>query len=244
MKNTLYSVVAMLCLCCTLAAGQEIKRELRPFNKIIASPKVNLILEKGDQESIRLVYDDISEDKINIVVKGNTLRIYLDDARVVEKTERREHGRRSIYESASITAYVTYVDLKHLEIRGHQELTCNDALKAKKFTLKAYGENEIRLASIKTEYLKTSLYGENNLKIKGGKASYQKYKLYGENKIDSRELKSYATTANIYGDSKIKLNSQDELKVNSFGDSEVRYDGNAQINRGLVFGRANISRMN
>lgn len=88
--------------------GQEITRELKSFNKIVASPRINLILEHGEQESIRLVYSDVSPDKINIQVKGGTLKIYLDDARVVEKTERIfQRQRRSIYANASITAYVT-----------------------------------------------------------------------------------------------------------------------------------------
>ncbi|RAW00718.1 GIN domain-containing protein [Pseudochryseolinea flava] len=225
--------------------AQEITRDLRSFTKIIASPKINLILEKGETEHIRLVYSNVAEDKINIEVKGSTLRIYLDDARVVEKTYRSDgRQRKSIYEDVSITAYVTYTELKHLEIRGHQELTCKDEIEAKKFKLKAYGENEIRLTSLKTEYFKTNLYGENDLRIRGGVAEYQKYKLYGENKIDSRDLKSFVATTTIFGESKIKLAIQDKLNVNSFGEAQVRYDGDARVNRGLVFGKAEIRKMN
>jgi Putative auto-transporter adhesin, head GIN domain len=225
--------------------GQEISRELPSFTKVIASPKINLILEKGEKSSIRLVYANVSADQINIEVKGKTLRLYLDDAKVVEKTYKASnHQRKSVYEHASITAYVTYTELKALQIRGNQELTCKDEIESKKFVLRAYGENEIRLASIKTEYFKTTLYGENDLKINGGKAEYQKYKLYGENKIDSRELKSFVATTTIFGESKIKLAIQDKLKVNSFGESQVRYDGEARVNRGLVFGNTEIQKMN
>src|SRR5687768_5458032 len=86
--------------------GQEITQDLKSFNKIVASPRINLILQQGQQENIRLVYSDITPDKINIEVKGNTLRIYLDDARVVEKTTRiHPRSRASIYQGVSITAY-------------------------------------------------------------------------------------------------------------------------------------------
>jgi hypothetical protein len=225
--------------------GQEITQDLKSFNKIVASPRINLILQHGQQENIRLVYSDVNPDKINIEVKGNTLRIYLDDARVVEKTTRiHPRSRASIYQGVSITAYVTYRELKHLEIRGQQELTCKDPLSAKKFTLKAYGQNEIRLASVTTDYLKTNLYGDNDLKIKGGRAEYQKYKLFGENKIDARELKSYSATTTIFGESKIRLTTQDELKVTAFGDSKVGYNGDAHVNRGLIFGRTEITKLN
>lgn len=237
------AVLTITLLAVQVTMGQEISRELRSFNKVVASPKINVILEKGDQESIRLVYSNISADKINISVKHHTLRIYLDDARITEKQHPVPHqGRQSVYEDASVTAYITYTELEHLEIRGDQELTCNGPIDSKKFTLKAYGENEIRLTSVRTEYLKTSLYGENSLKIRGGKAEFQKYRLFGENRIDTQALKSYSTTANSYGESRISLNTQDQLRVNAFGESQISYNGNASINRGLIFGRTQINR--
>ncbi|HEY9007700.1 MAG TPA: DUF2807 domain-containing protein [Ohtaekwangia sp.] len=244
MKATL--IILALLFVTALAFGQgEITKDLRSFNRIIASTKVNLILEEGDHEGIRLAYSGVSPDKINIVVKGKTLHIYLDDAKVIDKPEHDGdfHYKRSPYHGATITAYVTYRELKHLEIRGTQELICKTPLKAKKFKLKAYGQNEITLASMNAEYLKTSLYGENDLKIKGGTAEYQKYRLFGENKIDTQALKSYSTITNIYGESKIKLTTQDELRVNSFGESRVSYNGDAQVSRGIVFGRTHIDKI-
>jgi hypothetical protein len=243
-KHTL--LLAVICIgAVSLSLAQEISRELKPFNKIIVSPKVNLILEQGDQESIRLTYSNVDADKINIRVHGNTLRVYLDDAKVTEKTYRvSSKEKRGIYHDVSVTAYVTYKELEHLEIRGNQELTCNGPLTAERFTLRAYGENDINLASLKTEYLRTSLHGENDLKIKGGKAEYQKYNLYGVNKIDTQDLKSFSATATIFGESKIKLNTQDNLKVNAFGESQVSYNGNANVNKGLIFGPAQITKLN
>jgi len=238
-------VFALFVLGSGVAMAQEINQDLKSFNKIVVSPKVNLILEKGDKESLRLTYSDVEAEKINIKVKGNTLSIYLDDARVTEKTERvSQHERRGIYRDVSVTAYVTYVDLKSLEIRGDQELTCNGPIDTKKFKLKAYGENEIRFASLKTETFKTTMYGRNDLKIKAGETDYQKYRLFGENKIDTQALSSHDATTNIYGESKVKLTTQGELRVTSFGESEVTYSGNAQISRGLILGKTSIEKLN
>ena len=237
--------VILLLLSAQLSVGQEITRDLYAFHKVVVSPKINLILEKGDHESIRLTYSNVSPDKINIKVHGKTLHVYLDDAKVTEKLERiNPREKRNIYRDAEITAYVTYTNLERLEIRGNQELTCNGPLEARKFTLKAYGENEIRLASVKAQYLKTSLYGENDLKIKGGNTEYQKYRLFGENRIDTQDLKSYETTTNVYGESKIKVSTTENLRINAFGESQISYNGDASINRGLIFGRTQIHKMN
>jgi hypothetical protein len=224
--------------------GQEIQKDLKRFTRIVASPRVNVILTKGDHENIRLVYHDVSESKINIEVNGHTLAIYLDDARKVEKQVRNEqdHHRSShgIYEGVSVTAYVTYSELEYLEIRGNQELTCTDPIVSQEFTLRAYGENEITLASLKTEFFKAALYGENKLKIKGGKVIEQKYKLYGENKIDTHEMKSAYTSTSIFGEGKLSINSTEEVRVNAFGEPHIYVDGGAQVNKRLVFGNAEI----
>jgi Putative auto-transporter adhesin, head GIN domain len=245
--NTLqkrFLILALLILPLQFSIAQEISRDLKSFRKIIVSPRINLILEKGDRESIRVVYSNVPPDKINITIQNNTLRVYLDDAKVNERTERVSHSeRRSIYHNVFLTAYVTYKELEHLEIRGNQEVTCNGPIRAERFTLKAYGENEIKLASVKTDYLRTSLYGENDLKINGGKAEYQKYKLFGENRIDTQDLKSYSATANSFGESQIALSTQDQLRINAFGESEISYNGDANVNKGLVFGNTKIHKL-
>lgn len=238
-------LVAFFAFAAQSVSAQEIIKDLKSFSKIVVSPKINLILEQGDQEHIRLTYANVDEGKINIKVKGNTLRVYLDDAKVAEKSYKSNRNeKQSLYHDAVVTAYVTYKEIEHLEIRGNQELTCNGPLKAERFTLKAYGENDINLASLKTEYLRTSLYGDNDLKIKSGKAEYQKYRLFGDNKIDTQDLKSFSATTTIFGESKIKLNTQDNLKVNAFGESQVSYNGNASVNKGLIFGKAQITKLN
>jgi hypothetical protein len=239
-------IALLIVLASTALSGfaQEIQKELKSFRKIIASPRINVILKKGEKEDIRLVYNDVSKSEINIFVKGKTLHIFLDDARKVEKTVRYHHdhgsSRRGVYEGVSVTAYVTYQELELLEIRGNQELTCHDPINAEQFTLRAYGENEITLASLKTEYFKASLYGANNLKIKNGKVLEQKYRLFGENKIDTQEMKSEYTSTSIFGEGRLKINSTEELRVNAFGEPQIYVDGGGHVNRRLIFGRALI----
>ena len=244
-KNLIAAILVITSV--TAAMAQEISKSLPSFRKVVVSPRVNLVLEKGDKESVRLVYDRVTPDEINIEVNHKTLRIYLDDAKVTERTERySEHPtqKRSIYHDVTITAYVTYRDIEHLEVRGSQEITCNGPLMAERFTLKAYGENTIKLASVKADYLRTSLYGGNKLQISGGKAEFQKYKLFGENKIDAQSLKSYSAIATSFGESKLKLATQDNLKVNAFGESRIEYFGDANLNKGLIFGETEIHRIN
>jgi hypothetical protein len=227
-----------------LLSAQEIQQDLRPFTKIVASPRVNLILKKGEHESIRLVYNDVSKNKINIEVRGKTLSIYLDNARKVEKMAPYHDRitRYTMYEGVSITAYVTYTNLESLEIRGKQELTCLDNLESDEFRLKAYGENEITFASLKTEFFKASMYGQNVLTIKKGKVIEQKYKLYGENKIDTRDVRSAYASASIFGEGNVRLNTSEVVRVDAFGEPSIYVNGGAHVSRRLIFGKTLIYR--
>lgn len=223
--------------------GQEIEKKLEPFIGIVASPRINVILEKGDQESIRVIYKNVDPEKINIDVTGKTLRIYLDQARKVEPLKRGQYSRgtrEAMYEGVTVTAYVTYRDLETLEIRGNQELTCKDPLEAETFTLRAYGENEIHFTSLRTGFFKAKLYGQNDLQIDKGRTLEQKFILYGENKIDTKGMRSDYIITSIFGEGSLRINSAEEVRIDAFGEPRIYVDGGANINRRLVIGKANI----
>jgi hypothetical protein len=229
-----------------LSLAQEFEKELGSFNKIIVSPKINLILEKGDQESIRITYSNINAGKINVEVINHKLHLYLDNARIVEKQERMDeyHSKMSIYRNAEVTAYVTYTELSALEVRGEQEVTCLSKLDSYKFKLKVYGEAEITLESLFTEKFKAVVYGENKIKIKEGKADHQRYRLYGENKIDTRALASSTVSTTIYGEGRLTINATDEVRISAFGEPQINVMGTSFINKGIVIGRVDIRKNN
>lgn len=238
-------IFALLLISMTTAPlfGGAITRELRPFTRVIVSPHINVVMKKGDTESVRIEYEGVRLQEINFEVEGKTLRVYLNDAKGNNHINRASsYSKYKNYESASVTAYITYTALDHIEIRGNQSLTCLSPIVAERFTLKSYGENEISLASVKTGFLKTRLYGQNTLTIQGGKAEYQQYKLYGENEIDATKLKSYSASTTCFGESKIDLNPQDELRVTSFGESRIAYAGSPTVSKGLIFGQTRIHR--
>jgi hypothetical protein len=89
-------ILSLLILVSTYSVAQEIQKELKPFTKIVASPRINVILTKGEKENIRLAYKDVSEDKINIEVRGKTLHIYLDDAKKVVMTINQEKASMKV----------------------------------------------------------------------------------------------------------------------------------------------------
>jgi len=241
MKKTLITTV-MLAMGFLALGQEEVIRKVPAFDKISVSPKINLVLEKGEKESVRIAYSNISPGKINVEVVGNKLRIYLDQARLLDKRERTSdgHSRISMYDDVTVTAYVTYRFLKELEMRGEETVICESEIDTDKFKLKVYGKTEVSLAALKAHKFKASLYGVNNIKIKSGESTQQVYRLFGENKIDTRGLESTTASARIYGEGRLRMKASEEVRINSFGEPDIDIAGNPHISRGIIVGKAHI----
>ena len=141
--------------------GQEtLERQVSDFDKIVVSPYINLVLTEGDEAAVKVEYDGVAQHDIHVEVKGSTLRLYLENARVIEKNFWEDDGYyRGMYSGASVTAYVTFTALEMLEVRGDQNIEVRSEIRTDQFRLKAYGENDIKLAGVKAEFFKVSLFG-------------------------------------------------------------------------------------
>ncbi len=225
-------------------SAQSLEKSVHHFNKIVVSPRINLVLVQGETESVKISYTKVDVSKINVKVKHNTLRIYLDGSRFMEKRKRVKKNdwveKESVYTDASLTAYVTYRDLDKLVVRGEQEVDVEGAIKNRKFKLSAYGECSLALASLQTLKFKACLFGQHTLKIKSGIVDTQKYRLFGENTIDTQGIQSEEITSATYGESKLKFNARENLRVVTFGESDVLIKGGAHVHN-VSFGHSSVN---
>ncbi len=227
---------------------QNDTRELKSFDKIIVSPRVELELVSGNQESIRLEYENIDASKVNVIVKGKTLRIYLDNAKYIVKNDKRYRyknsngwwDRRMYKEDVKVKAYVTYKSLKNLQVRGTEDIEVKSTLDNDRFKLKLYGESVVRIESLETKKFKAVLIGENRLDIKDGKAKKQKYKSIGENWVRADGLDSDFAKASMIGEGVVKLKVDDHLRISTIGEAQIVFSGNPIVRKGIILGQADI----
>lgn len=249
MKN-LRKLALIICLVVIVlsARAQTPVQTLSSFDKIITSPYVSIVLAAGEQETIQLQYQNIEPDKVNYSVRHKTLRIYLNDARITVKNRKERDGdyeyKHPIYDkSVKVIAYVTYRQLKNLQIRGEEEVVCQDKLISDVFRLKVYGQATVRLAALQANRFKAALYGENNVTIQSGQATKQQYRVFGENRLDTEKLTGETVSAHTYGDSQLSVYASNRIGVMAFGESDIRYAGGAALHKGLVIGEVTIHRV-
>lgn len=246
-KLVLFSLVILASVCVPHLSNAQKVTQVDAFDKVIVSPHIEVVLVEGNEESVKIENAKVSEDKINIEVDGKTLRLYLDGAKTVTKSERVDNdnwkGKRSIYNGTMATATITYKKMKALSIRGEEIVKCESPLEQKSLKLAIYGESKVYFNSITTEDLTVSIYGESYLEVQGGDVSRQVYRAYGESEVNTLDMENTSTKITAYGESNFRVNVSNRLKVTCYGETKINYKGDADVDKGIVIGEARIRKI-
>ena len=216
------------------------------FDKVIVSPHIEVTFVEGTEESVTIERNS-EPDKLNIEVKNRTLRIYLDGAKEITRSEKvLNYGAgqtKPLYSGTVVTAIVTYKKLDELSLRGEETHLVKSKLDADRFMLKVYGTSKVYINEVNLGNLHTRMYGESLLEIKAGSIGDQKYTVYGESKIDVSAIEGNTSKITAYGEAEFLMNVSDEIKITSFGEASLAYKGNPRINKWLHFGEMQISKL-
>lgn len=246
MTHLSFYLILLVLSISNLVMGQN-KTTVDAFDKVIISPHIQVSFIEGNEESVTVVKNNESDEKLNIEVKNKTLRVYLDDAKEIPKNEKvTKNGREMkvpIYKGTVVTAIITYKTLKELSLRGEEIIVCESPLEENNFRLKIYGESNVTLNEVDFKSLETSIYGESILNIKSGKIEEQKITAYGASEVNALDVKTQTTKITAYGDSILHINADEEIKITAYGEPSLRYKGNPEIKKGLVIGGLQINKL-
>ena len=245
MKSTIIILFTLLGIQTSFAQMKTV--DVDAFDKVIVSPHIQVVFQKGDSETVVIESSTESEDKINIEVNSKTLRIYLDGAKDVTKSEKtNENGyehRKSIYNGTVVKATIIYKNLNELSLRGEEKIVCEGPLKGEKFNLAIYGASQVYLNEVDIGYLKTVIYGESFLELKEGKIDRHKITAYGETKVNTLGVENKSAKIVAYGEGSYRLKVSDDLKITAYGEATVAYEGSPKVNKGIIIGEAKIQKI-
>ena len=241
-------LLTLMILVVSTVIAQKKTFDVSSFDEVIISPHIEAIFEKADQQSVVIEDIDVSMDKLNVEVKGNTLHIYLDDAKVYTKSEKVKYddykGKHAIYNGTLVSVKIYYTDLEELSLRGEETHRVVSPIETDKLQLKIYGEGEVYLNEIEVQEFFATMYGESYVEVKNGNAKRQRIISYGEGEINTFGVQNATAKVTAYGEGRVRLKVSDELKVTAYGEATVHYKGSPMVNRGLVLGEATIHQIN
>ena len=171
MKKIVFVILAV-----TFAIGnihsQEKTFNVKSFDKLIVSPHIELNLVEGEEENVVVDNAKVPLEKINVEVEGRTLRLYLEGAKVVTKSERISNdnwrGSKPLYNGTMATITVTYRKLENLSVRGEEIVRCKNLFNADDFKMSLYGEAKVYFDEVSIDELTVAIYGSSYLEIGGG----------------------------------------------------------------------------
>ena len=246
MKNSKHYMIAFF-LCIAAIGMSQTKKTVKPFDKVVISPHIEVTLVEGTEESVAIEKNEVANDKVNIEVKGKTLRIYLDDAKEVTKNKTIfKNGMKQkvpIYKGTILTVTITYRSLEELSVRGEQSTLCKSRLSQEEFKLKVYGESQVTFSDVALGFLETTIYGESTFNIEKGIIEDQKITAYGEGVVNLLKVENKTTKLRAYGEAEFKINASEKIKITAYGDARLEYKGTASIQKGIAMGDVDVSQI-
>lgn len=239
---------ALLILGSSSLIAQQKTFDISAFDEVIISPHIEVVFEKAAKASVIVENINVSMDKLHVEVKGHTLHIYLDDAKVFTKSEKVKYddykGKQAMYNGTIVSAKVYYTDLKEISLRGEENHKVIGPIEGEELKIKIYGESQVYVDRIEVKEFFATMYGESYLEVKEGHANRQRITSYGEGEINTFGVQNNSAKVTAYGEGLLKLKVSDELKVTAFGEATVHYKGSPMVNRGIVLGEAKIHQIN
>jgi len=247
-SSVIFPLITFLFCSGYTAAQSKLKVvDTEPFEKVIISPHIEVIFKEGDKESVSIESITVPIEKLNIVVKNNTLNVYLDGAKTTtdKKKENINGNKRKtpIYKSTVVRAIITYKKINSLDLRGEEKFVFESNLISDKLRLKIYGESQVYLNEVDIKNLQVSIYGESYLEIIKGEIEKQKFTAYGESKVNTAGIVNTETRLTAYGDGTFQFNVSERLKITSYGEATISYSGSPNLNKGIVIGETKITKI-
>ena len=248
-RKTGVAIFPILCFLffSTISTAQSKVFDVDSFDKITVSPHIEVIFKEGAKESVSVESITVPMEKLNVVVKNNELKVYLEGAKITtDKKKDKNKGneqKTSIYKGTIVRAVITYKNINSLDLRGEERLEFKSTIKADKLRLNIYGESQVYMNEVAIKNLQVSIYGESYLEITKGTIDNQKFTAYGESTINTASVVTKETKLTAYGDGTFQFNVSEKLKIASYGEATIIYSGTAALNKGLIIGETKITKV-
>lgn len=222
MKKLLFS--AFTCFIIFTCVGQQNiivdpNAELRTipgsFNAIRISGGIEVYLDQAATEAVAVSASDSKFTKdIKTVIENNTLKIYYD-------------GKWSAFRNRKLKAYISFTQLKMLDVSGASDIRITGIINAPALTLKFSGASDFS-GSVNVKKLELELSGASDVTI-NGVATEVSINSSGASDVKGFALTTEICEANASGASDINITVNKELSVLASGSSRVAYKGSATV---------------
>lgn len=207
MKKTIFLVLGALFLYST-ASGQK-KYEVSPFEEISVTGNIQVILEAGEEPSVKIEFEGLPEDQLSVKVVQGELRL---------------HSINSLlYKDVDVKAYVVYKDLHGIKANAGAKISSKDEISVHSLEIKAGSGAHIDF-KIRTEKLDASATEGGRLELDGTTATQEVWAATGGQYL-AAALESRTAYIRCNTGSKAEVTATELLEITANTGGEVIYYG-------------------
>jgi hypothetical protein len=193
------------------------QRSVQNFTGVNAHGSVNVYLQQGAKQEVRIEGDDNLLPRIATFVENGQLRI---DASQCYSSARR------------INVYITAPEISQLALTGSGRMITMTTIETKDLNTTLNGSGEMRI-SVAGNTVVSSLNGSGNIVLSGRTERFAP-KVNGSGKINAQELSSINADVNVIGNGSADIHVTNILDATIRGTGSIRYTGNPEtINQAI-----------
>ncbi len=182
------------------------------FDRIHAANGWEVILEKGDDISVRLEADENLAEAAEIYVKNNTLKIYCEN---------------NIGRATSKKVYVTYIDnLSEIKASSGADLRSSQTLKGERLDIDVSSGGYIKTDAV-VRNIDTDVSSGGSVKLSGSTESL-KVDVSSGGTINAQDLRAKYADASASSGGAIDIYVTDRLKARASSGGDIDYWGNPE----------------
>jgi hypothetical protein len=214
-----------------IASGESVtdERNLSGISQVKISGVMNLYLNQGDNESLRIEGYEKAISLLEINENGDLLEIGYKE----------EDNVKNIFEDFSPDIYLTISDLRKLSFDGVVNIESENTFQVEELIITGDGIGKINL-EIEAKMIDATFNMMGTIVLRGNVETI-KLSNEGMGKIDASKLIAQNMTLTSSGIGRVEVYCEDELSITVNGIGSVNYSGNPKVIKKDVNGIGKVS---
>lgn len=204
-----------------LVQAKKRTETLSSFSGISLSVSANVYITQGAKQSIEVVADDETLEKLIVEVKNEVLVIRFPS----------ENSFFRGFKPGKIEIFVTVQSIDKLKVTGSGKIIAKDELSGNKINLTVTGSGNIQLDNLKVDNVNASISGSGDILLKGkSNGSKLSATISGSGTIKADNFETESVDATVTGSGTCHVRSNGNINAKTTGSGNVYYSGSAHIN--------------
>ncbi|WP_181304819.1 head GIN domain-containing protein [Rufibacter sp. XAAS-G3-1] len=226
-KLNIFSLLTVLALFASLssfraatntAIVEEETRTVAPFKKIGLAYPANVILRKGDTQSVKVEGDAEQLDQLITEVEDGKLTI---------KRKNRQYSNDGSSNNKRVNIYITVPQVEGLSVSGSGKIRSEDTFKSNSLDLAVSGSGNIQLTA-NAENVTSRISGSGSIELKG-QGKQTTVAVSGSGAMRGYDFTTSDAQVSISGSGSCEITATNRLKSSISGSGRVLYAGSPSV---------------